>query len=158
MEFSVRRPSPPNTYSYVREENLGSMRKSIEIYLLFTWITNLILAIHLLCMGWRNLSKTVEKEFLQSTCSECLFACWQVSNNCTSYVPASKNGNFPILVHCPSKCRNKYVCTQKTSTMLADCKNTMNHGGRHHTTAAIVPHPRLRGIGTLANVLYNKAT
>ncbi len=26
MEFSVRRPSPPNTYSYVQEENLDSTR------------------------------------------------------------------------------------------------------------------------------------
>jgi hypothetical protein len=46
VEFSVRRPSPPDTYSYAREENLGSTRKSVEIYLLFTCITNLILAIH----------------------------------------------------------------------------------------------------------------
>ncbi len=28
MEFSVRRPSPPNTYSYVRDESSGSTRKS----------------------------------------------------------------------------------------------------------------------------------
>ncbi len=27
MEFSVHRPSPPNTYSYVWEEDLGSTRK-----------------------------------------------------------------------------------------------------------------------------------
>jgi hypothetical protein len=47
MEFSVCHPSPPNTYSYVREENLGSTRKSVEMYLLFTCITNLILAIHM---------------------------------------------------------------------------------------------------------------
>jgi hypothetical protein len=46
MEFSVRRPSPPNTYSYVREENSGSTRKFAEIYLLFTCISYLILAIH----------------------------------------------------------------------------------------------------------------
>ncbi len=46
MDFSVRRLSPPNTYSYVREENLGLTRKSIEMYLLFTCIANLILAIH----------------------------------------------------------------------------------------------------------------
>jgi hypothetical protein len=36
VKFSVRHPSPLNTYSYVREENLGSTRKFIEIYLLFT--------------------------------------------------------------------------------------------------------------------------
>ncbi len=32
MEFSVRCLSPPNTYSYVQEENLGLTRKSVEIY------------------------------------------------------------------------------------------------------------------------------
>ncbi len=46
MEFSVRRQFPPNTYSYVREENSGSTRKFVGIYLLFTCITNLILALH----------------------------------------------------------------------------------------------------------------
>jgi hypothetical protein len=46
MEFSVHRPSPPNIYSYMQEENLGSTRKFVEIYLLFTCITNLILALH----------------------------------------------------------------------------------------------------------------
>jgi hypothetical protein len=48
VEFSVCPPSPPNTYSYVREENSGSTRKSVEISLLFTCILptyNLILAI-----------------------------------------------------------------------------------------------------------------
>jgi hypothetical protein len=45
MEFSVRRPSPPNTYSYVREGNSGSTRKFIENHLLFTCITNKILAL-----------------------------------------------------------------------------------------------------------------
>ncbi len=38
MEFSVRRPSSPNTYSYVREENSVSMRKLVEIYSLFTYM------------------------------------------------------------------------------------------------------------------------
>jgi hypothetical protein len=47
VEFSVRRLSPPNTYSYVQEENLGSTRKFVEISLLFTCITNLILALHM---------------------------------------------------------------------------------------------------------------
>jgi hypothetical protein len=46
MEFSVRRPSPPNIYSYVRGENLGSTRKFVQNYLLFTCVSNLILAIH----------------------------------------------------------------------------------------------------------------
>jgi hypothetical protein len=61
-----------DAYSYVREENLGSTRKFVQNYLLFTSISNLILAIHTqsingleepftLCMGWRNLSKTAEK-------------------------------------------------------------------------------------------------
>jgi hypothetical protein len=44
--------------------------------------------------------------------------------------------------------------TQKTITMLADCKNRMNHGGRCSTMADIVPHPRLQGVETLVNVLY----
>jgi len=33
-----------------------------------------------------------------------------------------------------------------------------HHGGRHRTTAAIVPHSRLRGVETLANRLCNNAT
>ncbi len=33
----------------------------------------------------------------------------------------------------------------------------MNHGGRRRTTTPMVPHPRLRGIETSANVSYNKA-
>ncbi len=47
METSVRCPSPPNTYSYVQEENMDSTRKRVENYLLFTCITNQILALHL---------------------------------------------------------------------------------------------------------------
>jgi hypothetical protein len=46
VEYSVHRPSPPITYSYVREENLGSTRKFVQNYLLFTCTSNLILAIH----------------------------------------------------------------------------------------------------------------
>jgi hypothetical protein len=55
----------------VQEENLGSTKIFVENYLLFTYITIKILALHPWSMGWRNLSKTVEKEFLQPTCSEC---------------------------------------------------------------------------------------
>jgi hypothetical protein len=47
VEFTVRCPSPSNTYFFVREENSGSTRKSVEIYLLFMCITNPILAIHM---------------------------------------------------------------------------------------------------------------
>jgi hypothetical protein len=47
MEFSVRRPSPLNNYSYVREENLDSTRKFVQNYLMFTCISNLILAINM---------------------------------------------------------------------------------------------------------------
>jgi hypothetical protein len=46
VEFSVSCPSPPNTYSYVQEKNSGSTRKFVQNYLLFTCISNLILAIH----------------------------------------------------------------------------------------------------------------
>jgi hypothetical protein len=45
VEFSVRRPSPPNTYSYVREENSGSTRKFEENHLTFMCITNKTLAL-----------------------------------------------------------------------------------------------------------------
>ncbi len=38
-------PSPLNTYSYVREENLGSTRKFVQNHLLFTYIANQILAL-----------------------------------------------------------------------------------------------------------------
>jgi hypothetical protein len=72
LKASVHRLSPPNTYSFVQEEHLASTRKFEENYLLFTCITNKILALHPWSMGWRNLSKTAEKEFLQPTHSECL--------------------------------------------------------------------------------------
>jgi hypothetical protein len=42
--------------------------------------------------------------------------------------------------------------------MLLHRENTMNHGGRHRITAAIVPHPRLQDVEALANMLCNKAT
>jgi hypothetical protein len=45
--FSVRHPSPPNTYCYVREENSDLTRKSIEIYLLF-------MCIRLCFCAWRD--------------------------------------------------------------------------------------------------------
>ncbi len=38
------------------------------------------------------------------------------------------------------------------------CKNAMHHGSRCRTTTAMLPHPWLWGIETLANVLCNKAT
>jgi hypothetical protein len=60
MKSSVCFPFPPNTYSYVQEGNLGSTRKFVENYLLFTCITNQILALQMWSMGWRNLSKTAE--------------------------------------------------------------------------------------------------
>ncbi len=46
---------------------------------------------------------------------------------------------------------------QNTVVMLVHRENTMNHVGHHHTTAAIVPHPQLRDVETLANMLWNKA-
>jgi hypothetical protein len=46
MESSVCLLSALNTNSYVREENLGLIRKCVESYFLFTCITNQILAIH----------------------------------------------------------------------------------------------------------------
>jgi hypothetical protein len=72
MEFSVRPPSPPNTYSYVREENLGSTRKSVEIYVEIACITNLILAIHMQSMnGLEEPFEDSRKKFLQPRRSRC---------------------------------------------------------------------------------------
>jgi hypothetical protein len=76
MELSVHCPSPLNTFSYVGEENMGSIRKYVENYLLFPCITNLILALSMYTckawMGWmENLSKTVGKKFLQLMHSAC---------------------------------------------------------------------------------------
>ncbi len=48
--------------------------------------------------------------------------------------------------------------TQNTTNILVDCDYTMNYGGRHRTTAAIVPHPWLQCTETLANRLCNNAT
>ncbi len=61
MEFSVRCPSPPNTYSYERKK-LGSTRKFVQNYLLFTCIFILILAIHMQSVNWLDEPfKTLEK-------------------------------------------------------------------------------------------------
>jgi hypothetical protein len=64
---------------------------------------------------------------------------------------------FSFLVDRPLHVRINTFVTQKTTTMIVDRKNTMNHGGCHITTATMVPHPRLGDIETLANVLCNKA-
>ncbi len=55
VKFSVRPPSPPDTYSYVREKSLGSTRKFVENHILSTCITNQILplcSIHRLRWTW----------------------------------------------------------------------------------------------------------
>jgi hypothetical protein len=64
VESSVCHLPSADTYSYVQEENLGSTRKFVENYLLFSSIWQSV--------GWRNLSKTAEKKFLQPTHSKCL--------------------------------------------------------------------------------------
>ncbi len=56
VEFSVRRPSPPNTYSYVQEENLDStrilFRKSKKVLDIFE---------KRLCLfGWRSIQSKKE--------------------------------------------------------------------------------------------------
>ncbi len=72
VEFSVRRPSPPNTYSYVREENLALIRKFVQNYLLFTCISNLILAIHTQSViGLEEPFSDNGEKFLQPKCSGC---------------------------------------------------------------------------------------
>jgi hypothetical protein len=75
MEFSVRHPSPPNTYSYVQEENLDSTIKFVKITyclrVLPTKFLHYVPYTHAALMGWRNFSETAEKKFLQPTCSVC---------------------------------------------------------------------------------------
>jgi hypothetical protein len=44
---------------------------------------------------------------------------------------------------------------QNTTTITLALGNTMNHGSRRRTMAAIVPHPWLRGIKHVANILCN---
>jgi hypothetical protein len=61
MELSVSH-LPPNTYSYVEEENVGLSRKFVENYLLFLCITNQICELKWQSMGWRNLSKDSKKK------------------------------------------------------------------------------------------------
>ncbi len=63
VEFRVRRPSPPNTHSFVREESSGSTRKFVQNYSLFMCISNLILAIHTQIVNGLEepLSKTADK-------------------------------------------------------------------------------------------------
>jgi hypothetical protein len=78
VEFSVCHPSPPNTYSYVREESSGSTRKFVENHWLFivrVLPTKFLHYVPYTCgalMGWRNFSKTVENKFLQPMCSGCI--------------------------------------------------------------------------------------
>ncbi len=67
MESSVRCPSTPNTYSYVREENSVSTRKFVENYL-FTCITNQILAEQLRKLGRFN-STTQTSLTIWNSCS-----------------------------------------------------------------------------------------
>jgi hypothetical protein len=64
MESSVCCPSPPNTYSYVGEENVYSTRKSVEKSLLFTCNTNQIHALHPRSMDWlEELLQNSRKKF-----------------------------------------------------------------------------------------------
>jgi hypothetical protein len=78
VEFSVHPPSPPNTYSYAREENLGSTRKFVQIYLKIACIANLILAIHTQSVnGLEEPFKDSRKKFLQPTYSGCIAFFWK---------------------------------------------------------------------------------
>jgi hypothetical protein len=50
VESSICYLSPPNTYSYVQGEKLGSTRQFVGNFSLITCITNLILALHMRSM------------------------------------------------------------------------------------------------------------
>ncbi len=62
VEFSVRPPSPPNTYSYVQEENMGSTRKFVNLLIVHVYYQPNSCTSHTE-HEWagRNLSKTAEK-------------------------------------------------------------------------------------------------
>jgi hypothetical protein len=66
--------SVPSGYLFhVREENLGSTRKFIQNYLMFTCISNLILAIYTQIMnGLKEPFQDSQKKFLQPTRSRCI--------------------------------------------------------------------------------------
>ncbi len=115
MKSSVCRLSSPNTNSYVREQNVGSTRKFvIENYLLFTCITNQILA---LCTpvecgyvggSFLDSGKEAPPAHMQwvyfSVCrsicpSVCLSACLQQTRYKERTVGFSQNGDIVALVH-----------------------------------------------------------
>ncbi len=142
MEFSVRHPSPPNTYSYVREEGLGSTRKFVENHLLFTCITNQILALCTIQRSVDGLEKLsgkkvppahVQRVYLEepiglpcphrinfSVClSVCLFVCSSVClsviyENTLNFHVGIKSG-CPRGVFCPSSIPSEYLflCTRR---------------------------------------------
>jgi hypothetical protein len=45
--------------------------------------------------------------------------------------------------------------TQNTTTITLALGNMMNHGSCRRTMVAIVPHPRLRGVTHVSNMLCN---
>ena len=80
--------SIPSKYLFLcARRKFDSTRKFVENYLLFTCITNKILALHPWSVGWRNLSKTAENEFFQPTRSKS-FLCLSV---CLSFRPSVWN-------------------------------------------------------------------
>ncbi len=81
MELSVHHLSPPNTYSYVQEGNLGSTRKFVQNYFLLmcnyqpnscTTYTN---GVWMVWSIYKDLFKRAEKKFLQPECSRCKLGC-----------------------------------------------------------------------------------
>ena len=71
-------------------------------------------------------------------------SCYSGKNCSRAVLP--RGSNFPYNTH--TKHNNTF-----SIVLIHD-----HHGGRRRTTAAIVPHSRLRGVETLANRLCNNAT
>jgi hypothetical protein len=73
MEFSVRRSSPPNTYSYVLEENLGSTRKiRSNLLIVFIYYKPNSCNIHAELEWAGGTFLRQQKKFIQPTCSGCI--------------------------------------------------------------------------------------
>ena len=72
-----------------------------------------------------------------------------IANICNSFFDASIIGPYVGI---------SMFRRPKHTIRVIVCQNTMNHGGRRRTTAAMVPHSRLRWAETLANRLCNNAT
>ncbi len=121
MESSVRRPSPPNANSYVQEENLVLARKLVEIFLLFTCITNQFIALRPRSMDGLEEPFSAKKKFFQPTHSGC-------NRLSVGRILSPKNGLFGLWVHTksnrgPRQRGSNFWAWSRKSSRLTKLKN-----------------------------------